>query len=83
MRIRDEQEDDAAAIRAVTMAAFETMPYSSQTEAAIIEALRAAGALTVSLVAVEDDQVVGHIAFSPSPSARPPSRDGMASALSP
>lgn len=63
--IRDEQERDAAAIRAITLAAFADMPYSQQTEAAIVEALRAAGALTVSLVAVEGDDVVGHVAFSP------------------
>lgn len=63
--IRDEQERDAAAIRAVTLAAFANMPYSQQTEAAIIDALRAAGALAVSLVAVEGDDVVGHVAFSP------------------
>jgi putative acetyltransferase len=62
--IRDEQEGGAAAIRAVTLAAFATMPYSQQTEAAIVDALRAAGALAVSLVAVEDGDVVGHVAFS-------------------
>jgi len=63
--IRDEQERDAAAIRAITLAAFANMPYSQQTEAAIVEALHAAGALAVSLVAVEGDDVVGHVAFSP------------------
>jgi putative acetyltransferase len=63
--IRDEREHDAAAIRAVTLAAFANMPYSRQTEAAIVEALRAAGALTVSLVAIEAVDVVGHVAFSP------------------
>jgi putative acetyltransferase len=63
--IRDERAGDAAVIRAVTLAAFATMPYSEQTEAAIVDALRAAGALAVSLVAVEDGDVVGHVAFSP------------------
>lgn len=63
--IRDEREDDAGAIRAVTLAAFEGMPYSQQTEAAIVEALRAADALSLSLVAVEDGEIVGHVAFSP------------------
>ena len=62
--IRDEQPEDVAEIRAVTRAAFETMPYSEQTEAAIVDALRGAGALAVSLVAVEDGAVVGHVAFS-------------------
>jgi len=40
------------------------MPYSHQTEVAIVDGLSAAGALTLSLVAVEND-VVGHVAFSP------------------
>ena len=62
--IRDERETDAGAIRAVTRAAFAGVPYSQQTEAAIVEALRAAGALAVSLVAVENDEIVGHVAFS-------------------
>jgi len=63
--IRDEREGDAGAIRAVTRAAFADMPHSEQTESAIVNALRAAGALTVSLVAVEDGEIVGHVAFSP------------------
>ncbi len=63
--IRDERPGDIASIRAVTRAAFETMPYSQQTEAAIVDALRSAGALAVSLVAVEGDTVIGHVAFSP------------------
>ncbi|QQE64341.1 GCN5 family acetyltransferase [Leptolyngbya sp. BL0902] len=63
--IRDETPDDIPTIRAVTIAAFETLAISLHTEHWIIEALRAAGALTVSLVAVLEDQVVGHIAFSP------------------
>lgn len=63
--IRDERVEDAPVIRAVTLAAFAGMPYSEQTEAAIVDALRAAGALTVSLVAVDDGEVVGHVAFSP------------------
>lgn len=64
-RIRLERSEDAAAIRRVTRAAFEGVAYSDQTEAAIIEALRADGALTLSLVAVEAENVVGHAAFSP------------------
>ncbi len=65
MIIRDEQPSDIDAIRDITTAAFATMPYSSQTEAAIVDALRAARALTVSLVAESDGEIVGHIAFSP------------------
>jgi len=63
--IRDETEADVSAITEVTIAAFETLEISNQTEQYIIEALRAAKALTVSLVAEVDGRVVGHIAFSP------------------
>lgn len=63
--IRDETQDDIAAIAEVTAAAFETLEISSHTEQFIVEALRAAKALTVSLVAEVDGRVVGHIAFSP------------------
>ncbi|MGO4286439.1 GNAT family N-acetyltransferase [Bosea sp. TAB14] len=65
MPIRPEQPADAAAIRALTTEAFAAAPHSSGTEAAIIDSLRAAGALTLSLVAVEGDEIVGHVAFSP------------------
>lgn len=63
--LRSEKPEDIDAIRKVTIAAFEGAEHSSGTEAAIVDALRNAGALTVSLVAVENDQIVGHVAFSP------------------
>lgn len=65
MIIRNETESDAEIITDVTKAAFENHPISNQTEQFIITALRAANALTVSLVAEVDGQLVGHIAFSP------------------
>lgn len=58
-------ESDFEAITEVTIAAFNTLPISNHTEQFIIKALRAAGVLTISLVAEIDDQIVGHIAFSP------------------
>jgi len=63
--IRSETEADVDAIRDVTVAAFKTLEISGHTEHFIIEALRSAQALTVSLVAEIDGRVVGHIAFSP------------------
>jgi putative acetyltransferase len=63
--IRNETHDDICAITEVTIAAFKTLKISNHTEQFIIEALRAAKALTVSLVAEMDGQVIGHIAFSP------------------
>ncbi|WP_099023208.1 GNAT family N-acetyltransferase [Mycolicibacterium palauense] len=69
MIIRPERESDIDAIRDITDAAFAEVPQSRQTESAIVEALRAAGALTLSLVAVDGDrpdgQIVGHLAVSP------------------
>lgn len=63
--IRTETNADIDAITEVTSAAFETLEISNHTEQFIIEALRVAKALTVSLVAELDGRVVGHVAFSP------------------
>ncbi len=63
--VRSETDADINAIAEVTAAAFETLEISNHTEQFIIEALRAAGALKVSLVAELDRQIIGHIAFSP------------------
>ena len=63
--IREEAIEDIPTITEITIAAFATLEVSDQTEQFVIEALRAAGALTLSLVAELDGKVVGHIAFSP------------------
>ena len=63
--IRSETDADAGAITEVTVAAFKTLEISNHTEQFIITALRAAKALTLSLVAEVDGRVIGHIAFSP------------------
>jgi putative acetyltransferase len=63
--IRNESDTDVRAITEVTVTAFKTLEISHHTEQFIIEALRAAKALTVSLVAEVDGFVTGHIAFSP------------------
>lgn len=63
--IRNEIAADVTDIANVTIAAFKTLAISNNTEQFIIEALRAAQALTISLVAEVDGRVVGHIAFSP------------------
>lgn len=65
MIIRDETKSDFEVISQVTRAAFHDHPYSNQTEHFIIDALRAANALSISLVAEIDGKVIGHIAFSP------------------
>ena len=63
--IRNETDDDISTITEVTVEAFKTLEVSNQTEQYIIEALRAAKALTLSLIAEVGGKVVGHIAFSP------------------
>jgi len=65
VHIRNETVADINAITEVTISAFKTMEISDHTEQFIIEALRAAKALTISLVAEVENRVVGHIAFSP------------------
>ena len=59
------RRSDAAAIRAVTAAAFVNAPHSGHKEHFIVDALRRAGALTVSLVAEQRRDIVGHAAASP------------------
>lgn len=63
--VREELPSDVAAIHAVIEAAFLDAPHTDHTEQFIVEALRKAGALTVSLVAEQDGRIVGHVAVSP------------------
>lgn len=65
MKIRVETEADVRAIEAVTIAAFLNAPHTSHSEQHIVNALRRAGKLAVSLVAEADGAVIGHIAASP------------------
>jgi putative acetyltransferase len=58
--IRPEQPGDAAAVRSVHEAAF-----PGHDEARLVDALRAAGRMVVSLVAEDNGRIVGHVAFSP------------------
>jgi predicted N-acetyltransferase YhbS len=63
--IRPESTEDTGPIERLTEAAFKHAEHSSHTEHFIINALRHAGQLSLSLVAVEGDRVVGHVAISP------------------
>ena len=58
--VRPETEDDRTAIHALHAAAFET-----SAEADLVDLLRSAGALTLSLVAETEGVPVGHVAVSP------------------
>ena len=58
--IRHEEPQDVEAIHAVNASSF-----PGDVEARLVDALRDGGSLTMSMVAIEDDRIVGHIAFSP------------------
>jgi putative acetyltransferase len=60
MKIRDEAPRDRAAVRRVNELAF-----GQPAEAGLVEALHAADAVLVALVAEDGGEIVGHIAFSP------------------
>lgn len=63
--LRNERPEDIPAINRLTEAAFANAEHSSHTEHFIVDALRRAGQLSVSRVAVEGDTLVGHVALSP------------------
>jgi putative acetyltransferase len=65
LEIRFERPADAAAISELTTSAFKSTAHASGTEALIVERLRAVTVLTTSLVAIEDNDVIGHVACSP------------------
>ncbi len=65
LTIRSERDSDVDVIGDITIAAFRTLAVSDHNEQFIINALRAAKVLTISLVAEVGGRVVGHIAFSP------------------
>jgi len=65
MLIRSENDTDATAIRSLIAEAFIDAEHTDGTEADIVDRLRASDGLTVSLVAIEGEEIVGHVAFSP------------------
>lgn len=73
VRVRDEQQADVAAIHDVVARAFERPD-----EARLVEALRAAGKATISLVAEHEGRIVGHVLFSPVTLAGAPFASGLA-----
>lgn len=60
MIIRPETPDDVAAVRRINELAF-----GQPDEAALVDRLRATDQPQISLVAVENEQILGHIFFSP------------------
>ena len=59
IEIRDEVQNDFPAVRDVNEQAFR-----GKAEAQLVDLLRAAGKSVVSLVALHDGRIVGHILFS-------------------
>ena len=60
IRILNEETKHIEQVREIVRAAF-----PSDAECKLVDALRANNKATISLVAVQDDQVLGHILFSP------------------
>jgi putative acetyltransferase len=77
--IRRESIADRDAIRSLTARAFSGLSFSDGREPLVIDALREASALALSLVAVLREQIIGHVAFS---EVGPPGQSGWL-ALSP
>ncbi|EAQ28737.1 acetyltransferase, GNAT family protein [Erythrobacter sp. NAP1] len=63
--IRPEAPGDEEIIFAITEAAFADMKHSDGDEQHLVDRLRKAGDLTLSLVAEDGTRIVGHIAISP------------------
>ena len=72
--IRVEQPEDREAISRITYAAFlnhpQHQPGAPPTEHKIVDALRSADALTLSLVYEENGEIIGHIGARPEISLR-------------
>lgn len=78
IEIRRENPTDIAAIESLTVAAFRDAAHTRHTEHFIVDALRKARQLCVSLVAEDDGVIVGHVAVSPvSVSGGPPGWHGL------
>lgn len=63
--IRDEQPADTETIFDLTRLAFLNAAHTNHTEQFIVNALRRSGHLALSLVAEEEERLIGHVAFSP------------------
>ena len=72
IKIRNEEAKDIEPIRKVVRAAF-----PSDVESKLVDVLRANGKATISLVAVDGDDVLGHILFSPVTTTPPSDAKGI------
>ena len=65
LKIRNENNGDINAIEKVTIEAFLNAPHTDYTEQYIVRELRDSGVLSVSLIAENQGEIVGHVAISP------------------
>jgi len=65
IEIRPEQPGDEAAIYQITTDAFCGRPYAGGNEQDLVNRLRELGQLSLSLVALDTDRIVGQVTFSP------------------
>jgi putative acetyltransferase len=66
IKIRKEEAEDAEHVREILRAAFPT-----EAESKLVDALRENGKAVISLVAIDGEQLLGHILFSPVTTAPP------------
>ena len=72
IKIRNEETKDIERVRQIVTAAFPT-----DAESRLVDALRATGKAIISLVAVNGDEVLGHILFSPVTTTPPSEAEGI------
>jgi len=65
IEIRPERPGDEAAIYQITADAFRGRPYAGGNEQDLVNRLRELGQLSLSLVALDTNQLVGQVSFSP------------------
>ncbi len=65
IEIRPEAATDAARIKEITELAFREAAHTCGREHLLVDALRNAGTLALSLVAVSGHEIIGHVAVSP------------------
>jgi putative acetyltransferase len=65
IRIRAEKPEDSEQISQLMQAAFKDHPFSHNNEHHIVNGLRRANNIATSLIAEQDNEVVGYVAFSP------------------
>lgn len=72
IKIRNEETKDIERVRQIVTTAFPT-----DAESRLVDALRATGKAIISLVAVNGDEVLGHILFSPVTTTPPSEAEGI------